>query len=147
VLGVVLALAKLFSVHSLAKADSAVVTLVVSVLLAGVGLGALHALGRRWRVAGARPVVIALALYACAAIGLDAVTWLIAAVQAHSGALSAAAATFVEELGEALSALVLLVTVRWQLAAVRRPPSPQVVFSGNAPWVSEENRGQSVRQQ
>jgi hypothetical protein len=119
--GVVLAVAKLFSVHSLAKADSAVLTLLLSVLLACAGLGALVALGRRWGVTATGPVVLALALYASAAIGLDAVTWLIAAVQAQPGALSAAAATYVEELGEALSALVLLVTVRWQAAAVRRP--------------------------
>jgi hypothetical protein len=111
--GVVLALAKLSSVHSLATSDSAWLTLVGSLLLAVAGLGALWALGRRWGVSATRPVVTALALYAGAAIGLDAVTWLIAAVQAQPGALSAAAATFIEEFGEALAALVLLVTVRW----------------------------------
>lgn len=120
-IGVVLALAKLVSLHSLAKADSAVLTLVGSVLLAVAGLGVLSVLGRRWGVSATRPVVTALALYAGAAIGLDAVTWLIAAVQAHAGALSAAAATFVEEFGEALTALVLLVTVRWQASSLHRP--------------------------
>ncbi|NYJ05888.1 hypothetical protein [Petropleomorpha daqingensis] len=128
--GVVLALAKFFSWHSLAKADSAVLTLLVSVVLAALGLGALAVLGRRWAVSATRPVVTALALYALAAIGLDAVTWLIAAVQAQPGALSAAAATFVEEFGEALAALVLLVTVRWQAAARRRtgPRSPEMAL-------------------
>jgi hypothetical protein len=120
----VLAGAKLASVHSLAKEDSAVLTLLASVVLAVAALGALYVLGRRWGVAATRPVVTALALYAVASIGLDAVTWLIAAVQAQPGALSAAAATFVEELGEALAALVLLVTMRWQAAAVRRPARP-----------------------
>jgi hypothetical protein len=120
-IGVVLALAKLFSVHSLAKSDSAVLTLLLSVLLAVAGLAALWVLGRRWGVSATRPVVTSLALYAGAAIGLDAVTWLIAAVQAQPGALSAAAATFIEEFGEALAALVLLVTVRWQASSLRRP--------------------------
>jgi hypothetical protein len=120
-LGVVLAVAKLASVHSLAKADSAVWTLLGSMLLTAAGLGALWAVGRRWGVAATRPVVVALAFYAAAAIGLDAVTWLFAAVQTEAGELSQAAATFVEELGEALTALVLLVTVRRQSHRVGLP--------------------------
>jgi hypothetical protein len=116
--GAVLAVLKLVSAHSVAKSDSAVGTLLGSMLLAGIGLGALWATGRRWGVAATRPVVIALAFYASAAIGLDAVTWLIGAVQAETGAFWGAAATFVEELGEALTALVLLGTVRRQSGAV-----------------------------
>jgi hypothetical protein len=116
-IGAVLALLKLVSVHSSAKADSAVLTLLGSVLLAAVALAALWLLGRRWDVPATGPVVLALALYAGAAIGLDVVTWLFGAVQSGTGALSEAAATFVEELGEALTALVLLVTVRWHGAA------------------------------
>jgi hypothetical protein len=118
--GAVLAVLKLVSAHSLAKADSAVLTLVGSVGLAVAALVVLWVLGRRWGVAAAGPVVGALALYAGAAIGLDAVTWLAAAVQTHAGALSATATTFVEELGEALSAFVLLVTVRRQGQSVRQ---------------------------
>jgi hypothetical protein len=133
-IGVVLALAKLFSVHSLAKADSAVWTLLGSLLVAGAGLVAIDVLGRRWGVAATRPVVVALALYAGAAIGLDAVTWLFAAAQSETGALSEAAATFVEEFGEALTALVLLVTVH-------RQASPPSVGRAVGPG------GQSVRQQ
>jgi hypothetical protein len=118
--GAVLAVLKLVSAHSIAKADSAVGTLLGSVLLAVAGLGALWVLGRRWGMTATRPVVLALALYATAALGLDAVTWLFAAVQGHDGALSQAVATFVEELGEALTALVLLVTVRRQGQSVRQ---------------------------
>jgi hypothetical protein len=123
--GAVLAVLKLVSAHSVAKSDSAVGTLLGSVLVAGIGLGALWATGRRWGVAATRPVVLALAFYATAAIGLDAVTWLIGAVQAETGAFSEAAATFVEELGEALTALVLLGTVRGQAAALRSGPAQQ----------------------
>ena len=116
----VLAVLKLLSVHSVAKADSATLTLLGSVLATGVALGGVWVLGRRWDVAAAGPVTLALAVYACAAIGLDAVTWLFAAVQSEAGALSASAATFVEELGEALAALVVLATLRWQ----RPAPAP-----------------------
>jgi hypothetical protein len=115
--GAVLAALKLFSAHSLAKADSAVLTLLGSVLLAGLALGAVWVLGRRWDVPATGPVVAALALYAAAAIGLDVATSLITAAQAQAGALSDAASTFIEEFGEALAALVLLVTVRWQTAS------------------------------
>jgi hypothetical protein len=117
-IGAGLALLKLLSVHSVAKADSPILTLLGSVLLTGIVLGGLWGLGRRWDVPATRPVVLALALYASAAVGLDAGTWLFAAVQSEVGALSEAAATFVEELGEALTALVLLVTVREQSGTV-----------------------------
>jgi hypothetical protein len=116
-IGVLLALAKLVSAHSVAKADAVMVTLVGGIVIAAVSLVALYVAGRRWRVAAAGPVVLALACYAFAAIGLDAVTSLVAAVQTTTGPLTQAAATFVEELGEALTALVLLVTVRWQSTA------------------------------
>ncbi|WP_448625829.1 hypothetical protein [Geodermatophilus sp. URMC 64] len=118
--GAVLALLKLVSAHSVAKADSAVLTLVGSVGLAVAALVLLWVLGRRWGVAATGPVVGALALYAGAAIGLDAVTFLAAAVQTSAGALTHAASTFVEELGEALSALVLVVTVRRRGQSVRQ---------------------------
>jgi hypothetical protein len=119
--GVLLALAKLVSVHSVAKADAAMLTLLGGIGIAAVSLVVLFATGRRWRVAAAGPVVVALACYALAAIGLDAVTSLVAAAQTVTGPLTEAAATFVEELGEALTALALLVTVRWQAAAVAAP--------------------------
>jgi hypothetical protein len=120
-IGVLLALAKLVSAHSIAKADAATLTLLGGIAVAALSLVALYAAGRRWRVAAAGPVVLALACYAFAAIGLDAVTSLVGAVQTTTGPLTAAAATFVEELGEALTALALLVTVRWQAAAVAVP--------------------------
>jgi hypothetical protein len=120
VLAAGLALAKLLSVHSIAKSDSTALTLAGSVTVAAAVLSGLWLLGRRWQVAPTAAVVLALALYAGAAIGLDAVTSVLAAAQSHVGALSEAAATFVEELGEALAALVLLVTVRWQGAVEPR---------------------------
>jgi hypothetical protein len=122
-IGAVLALLKLLSVHSGAKEDSAVLTLLGSLALAAVALGGFWLLGRRWGEPSTGPVVAALALYAGAAIGLDAVTWLFSAVQSETGALSEAAATFVEELGEALTALVLLRTVQRQASAVLPPPA------------------------
>jgi hypothetical protein len=118
--GAGLAVLKLVSAHSLAKADAAGLTQAGSVAVAVATLTVLWVLGRRWGVAAAGPVVLALAVYAAAAIGLDVVTALVAAVQTHAGALQAAAATLVEELGEALAALVLLVTVHRQ-AAVDEP--------------------------
>jgi hypothetical protein len=57
-----------------------------------------------------------MAAYAGVALGLDLLTGLAAAMQARVGRLTFAGSTFVEELGEALSALLLLVTVRWQSA-------------------------------
>jgi hypothetical protein len=127
-IGAVLALAKVISAHSVAKADAAVATLVGSVLLAVTALAVLRWAGRRWGVPATGPVVLALALYAAATLGLDVVTSLVASLQTQVGALSDAAATFVEELGEALTALVLLVTVRWQGAG----PGP-VPGAGPAP--------------
>jgi hypothetical protein len=115
VIGAVLAVAKLISAHSTAKAAAPLATLVVGVLVAAVALYALAGTGRRWGIGAARPIAFALAAYAAAALGLDAVTTAVEAAQDHVGALSAAAATFVEELGEALAALVVVVTVRWHL--------------------------------
>ncbi|MGZ4648666.1 MAG: hypothetical protein ACXVYC_20340 [Blastococcus sp.] len=113
--GVVLAVAKTVSAHSTAKHSAPLLTLVVGLLLTGVALAALTVTGRRWGIAAARPIAVALGVYAAAALGLDAVTTAVAAAQDHVGALSAAASTFVEELGEALAALFVVVTVRWHL--------------------------------
>jgi hypothetical protein len=57
-----------------------------------------------------------MAAYAGVALGLDLLTGLAAALQGRVGRLTVVGSTFVEELGEALSALLLLVTVRWQSA-------------------------------
>jgi hypothetical protein len=116
-IGGVLALAKLVSAHSTTKGLSAVGTLVVGVVLTVVALGALAVTGRRWGLAAARPVVLALGLYAAAALGLDAVTSVLVALQDGVGVLTHAAATFAEEFGEAMAALFVLVTVRWHLPA------------------------------
>jgi hypothetical protein len=113
-----LALAKVLSVHSTLKDSvSPVLTLVGGLVLTVVVLGLLRVAGRRWEVAAALPVVLALAVYAVVALGLDLLTGLAAAVQDHVGWLTVSGATFVEELGEALAALLLLVTVRWQSSA------------------------------
>ena len=104
---------------------SAVATLVVGVVLAVVALATLAVTGRRWRIAAARPVVLALSIYAGAALGLDAVTALLVAVQDGVGALTRASTTFGEELGEAMAALFVLVTLRWQLPPGSvRPDAP-----------------------
>lgn len=115
-LGVVLALAKLVSAHSTAKADSPLLTLAVGVVLAVAALGGLALAGRRWGIAAARPILFALAAYAAAAIGLDALGS--AVLAAHPDAvLVGALCTFVEELGEAVTALLVVVAVRWSLPA------------------------------
>lgn len=114
-IGVGLVGAKLVSVHSVMEADDGRgTTLLVGAVATLVGLPALAAAGRAWQVPRAGGVVVALALYALAALGLDQVTGLVAALD--PGPLPDAAATFVEELGEALTALALLVAV------VRRVP-------------------------
>jgi len=68
------------------------------------------------------PVVLALGVYAFAALGLDAVTGLVATLHGGTGVLLHAASTFVEELGEALAALLVLAAVWWRL-----PADPQSV--------------------
>jgi hypothetical protein len=115
-LGVVLALAKLVSAHSTAKEESPLLTLAVGVVLAAAALGGLALAGRRWGIAGVRPVLAALAAYAVAALGLDALGS--AVLAAHPDAvLLGAMCTFVEELGEAVTALLVVVAVRWHLPA------------------------------
>jgi hypothetical protein len=120
VIGAALAVLKLTSVHSTAKADSDYGTLVGSVALTVVVLTVLWRTARRWGVAAGRPVVVALAVYAFAALGLDAVTGLVATLHGGSGAVLDAVSTFVEELGEALAALLVLTAVWWRL-----PPTAQ----------------------
>jgi hypothetical protein len=119
-LGVVLALAKLVSVHSEAKSESPLLTLTVGVAVAAAALGGLAVTGRRWGIAGARPIVVALAAYAAAALGLDAIGSAVLAAHPHA-LLLGAGCTFVEELGEAVTALIVVVAVRWNL------PSRQLV--------------------
>ena len=117
VIGLLLAAAKLLSAHSTAKNAAPAITLLVGVVGTVLALGALAVTGQRWGIAAARPIVLAMALYAVAALGLDTVSVLLVAVQNRAGFLSHVAVTFAEELGEALAALFLLVTVRWQLPA------------------------------
>ena len=120
-LALALAVAKLVSVHSVVKNDvSPLLTFVGGLVLTGLALGALLSAGRRWGVSAARPVVLALAVYALVALGLDLLTGLAAAVQDRVGWLTVSGATFIEELGEALAALLLLVTVRWNSPAAPR---------------------------
>jgi hypothetical protein len=116
VIAIGLALAKLVSLHSTLKGGSPWLTLVGGVVLAVATLVPLSAVGRRWGLAAAGPVVMAMAAYAGVALGLDLLTGLAAALQGRVGRLTVVGSTFVEELGEALSALLLLVTVRWQSA-------------------------------
>lgn len=112
VVGVGLVFAKLVSAHSVLEGvDGRGPTLLVGSVATVVGLPVLARLGRAWGVPGSRAVVLALAVYALAALGLDQVTGLVAGLD--PAPLPVAAATFVEELGEALAALgVLAVVVR-----------------------------------
>jgi hypothetical protein len=80
---------------------------VLSVLLAGAVVAALWWLSRTER-RDRRRVLGALALYALAAVVLSAVS---SHVAAHSGFTATAVATYVEESGEALSAVAFLVGV------------------------------------
>lgn len=111
--GVMLTVAKAVSSHSaLERDDGRFVTLVGAVLVTAIGLSLLRWAGRAWSVPGTTPIVLALGLYAAAAIGLDQITMAVAGLPHPWVAL--AVATFVEEGGEAVTALVLLVIVsRW----------------------------------
>jgi hypothetical protein len=80
----------------------------VSAAVVGVVLGALWWLSRTER-RDRRRMLIALGLYACAAAGLSGVTSLIAS--SGGSAYWTAAATFVEETGEAFGAVAVLVAV------------------------------------
>lgn len=112
-IGVLLACAKLTGLHARAKAHASFFTLLLAIVVTAVALVVLHAWARRWDVPAGGPVVFALAVYAAAALGLDVVT----GVLAGDGPVAEAAATFVEELSEALAALLVLATV------VRRAPA------------------------
>jgi hypothetical protein len=126
-----LAVAKVASVHSTLKSSvSPLVTLVGGLVLTALALGALWMTGRRWGVAATRPVVLALATYAVVALGLDLLTRAAAAVQDRVGWLTVSGTTFVEELGEALAALILLVTIRWHVT--RRAPVARTLVAGGA---------------
>jgi hypothetical protein len=108
--GAALTVAKALSSHSALERDEGwFVTLLGAVVATSIGLWALWWAGRAWSVPGATPIVLALGLYAAAAIGLDQVTAAVAELRHHWVAL--AVATFVEEGGEAVTALVLLVVV------------------------------------
>lgn len=111
--GVGLTVAKAVSVHSSAeRTDGRWVTLVGALLITLVGLPLLWWSGRRWSVPAAGSVTVALAFYAAAALGLDQLTGLIR--QVSSGPVALALATYVEEGGEAVTALVLVAVVtRW----------------------------------
>ncbi|MDP9460423.1 MAG: hypothetical protein M3Q22_09295 [Actinomycetota bacterium] len=95
--------------HSLRDTISLGGAVAVSVLVAGVVLGALWLLSRSERRDRLR-VLSALALYAGASVGLSAVS---SAITGSYGGASkwAAGATFLEETGEALGGVVFLIAV------------------------------------
>jgi hypothetical protein len=110
VVGVGLVVAKAVSVHSsLERDDGRLTTLVVGVVLTVVGLPVLWRAGVRWGVPGALPVTAALAAYAVAALALDQVTAVVSSVT--SSYVAEAFAVYLEEGGEAVTALVLLAVV------------------------------------
>jgi hypothetical protein len=110
---VVLAGAKSVSVHSVAEqVDGRWATLLGGLALTFVGLPLLWWTGRRWSVPAAGALTFALAVYAAAALGLDEVTALVRALS--GGRVWRAFATYLEEGGEAVTALLLLAAVaRW----------------------------------
>jgi hypothetical protein len=96
------------TLHALSGAVGSAVAQGISVLLALAVLGLLWWLSRFER-RDRRRVLGTLGLYAVAAVGLSAVSGLVAA---HAGSWGlTAAATFVEEAGEALSGVAFLVAV------------------------------------
>lgn len=92
------------ALHWLTRTIGSAAALAVSLLLAAAVLGLLWYLARGERRDRLR-VLGSLALYAAAAVGLSAIS------SSMTGARAAAAATFVEESGEALGAVVFLVAV------------------------------------
>jgi hypothetical protein len=124
-----LALAKAVSTHSsLERDDGRLLTLVGGLVVTVVGLSVLLWTGRRWSVPGTRAVVTALAVYALAALGLDQVTGAVASVSGNR--VLHAFAVFLEEGGEAATAVLLLATVvqavpRRAGSSVGRPVSDQ----------------------
>lgn len=92
------------ALHALTRAIGATGALLVSVAIAAVGLGVLGVLSRAEQ-RDRRRILSILSLYALAAVGLSAVS------QAASGAFWTAAATYVEESGEAVTAAAFLVGV------------------------------------
>jgi hypothetical protein len=116
--GAGLAVAKAAGVHGTLEEDvPPMPALVLAAGLTAVVLAALTVCGRRWGVAATVPVVLALAVYAASALGLDVLTTAAVQAQERTGRVTAAAAAFVEELGEALTALLLLVVVARQARA------------------------------
>ncbi|KGH43641.1 MULTISPECIES: hypothetical protein [Modestobacter] len=112
--GVVLGTAKAVSASStVEQGGGRYTTLVGGVLLSVIGLPLLWRAGRRWAVRGATPVTLALAGCAVAVLGLDQVTEAVRSVSSSPVAL--AVATYVEEGGEAVAALLLLAaTSAWR---------------------------------
>jgi hypothetical protein len=108
--GVLLAVAKAVSAHSsLEQDDGRVLTLVGGLALTLVGLPLLLWAGLRWSVPGALPITGALAAYALAALGLDQVTGVVGSLSTNP--VLWAFAVYLEEGGEAVTALVVLATV------------------------------------
>ena len=107
---VALAALKAVSVHSsLERDDGRLLTLAGGVAVTVVALSLLLWLGLRWSVPGVLPVVGALAAYAAAALGLDQVTAAVGSLTTDPVVL--AFAVYLEEGGEAVTALVLMATV------------------------------------
>jgi hypothetical protein len=124
-IGAVLAVLKVVSAHSTAKSAAHTTTLVVGVALSVVVLGVLLWTARRWEVPAGPSVVVAFAVYAFAALGLDAVTGAVSAIQGSTGVVADSVATFVEEFGEAIGALFALAIVWCWLPAVDRDRVPR----------------------
>ena len=98
-----------YALHTLSAAIGATPALLVSVVLAAAVVGTLGFISRAER-RDRRRVLSVLALYAVAAVGLSAVSSLVAGDYGMASHW-AAAATFIEESGEALAAVAFLMAV------------------------------------
>ncbi len=121
----------------------AAVALLLSGVLAGAVVGGLWFLSRHER-RDRRRVLSALTLYAVASVGLAALSSAVAAVYGTASGW-AAAATFVEESGEALGGVAFLVAVLVGVAPRRMlPPSWPLRRRADAPTSVVEPRSQSA---
>jgi hypothetical protein len=108
--GVVLAITKAVSSHStLEHDDGRDTTLAAAVVVAVVVLPLFWGVGRAWAVPAATPAMLALAAYAAAALGLDQLT--VAVCGSAGSPMAVSLLVFVEESGEAVTALLLLAAV------------------------------------
>ncbi|MPQ97965.1 hypothetical protein GB931_08515 [Modestobacter sp. I12A-02628] len=122
--GAALCWAKLTSEHSVLENEDGRSVVLLAATAGSVAVAVLlWRTAARWSVPGGPAVVLALLADTAAALGLDQLTQEVAGT-GHQGLT--VVATTLEEGGEASTALVLLLVVRWAAHRVRRDRSPSV---------------------